>query len=299
MTDTTARSPGGIVSALLFFIYLILFSYACAGEHPKRLVSLAPSLTEMVFEIGAGDLLAGVTEHCRYPPEATRIAKVGGYQTPNFEAILSLRPDLVLTLAEHAPAHALLESMGIRYEVFDHRTATGVLDSFTALGKICARRESADRLRGELEKALEPPPGYDGQNAPSLLFVIGRDYGKGLISNATIVGHDRLYETLIAAAGCRNAYRGDTAYPSLSGEGVAVLNPDVIIEGVYAEMGTTLDENSLRADWSALSNLRAIANGRIFYIRSDYVFIPGYRMTFLKRDLARIIEESGATPGNR
>lgn len=290
LSSKPSRHAGLVLIALAS---LVLAIGARAADHPTRIVSLAPSITEMVFAIGAGDLVVGVTNYCRYPPEAATRAKIGGYQSPNFEAILSLRPDLVLTLGEHQPAHAMLDSLGLRYETFDNRSITGIMESFTKLGKICGRSEQAERLRTTFEEAMRPPPGFDAQKAPTMLFFIGRDYGKGLIANATIVGRDRLYDTLIAAAGCRNAYSGDMAYPNLSGEGVAMLNPDIIIEGIYGEMGTTLDEDTLRVDWESLPQLKAVANGNVFYIRSDYVFIPGFRMTLLKRDMADIVAKTG------
>lgn len=285
MKNRVAR-PAGL--AFLALLFLAAFR-AGAAEPVGRLVSLAPSLTEMVFAIGAGDRLVGVTDHCRYPPEAAAIAKVGGYQTPNFEAILALNPDIVLTLREHSPSHPLLASLGLRYEVFDHRSLAGLLDSFTRLGELCDRAQPAALLRDEVAEALRPPPDYREEEAPSLLFVIGRDYGKGLIANATVVGRDGLYENLITAVGCRNAYRGDAAYPSLSGEGVALLDPDIVVEGVYAEMGTGLDETVLRLDWDILPGVAAVREDRVYYIRSDYVFIPGARLVLLKRDLAAAV----------
>lgn len=266
------------------------------GEPPGRLVSLAPSLTEMVFALGEGNRLVGVTDQCRFPPETAGIPKIGGYQTPNFEAVMALRPDLVLVLEEHAPAFPLLDSLGLEYASFDHRTLPGILESLTRLGERCGRAETAAALRAELAAAFSPPEGYDPERAPGLLFVIGRDYGRGLIANAAVVGSDNLYDRLIAAAGYRNAYRGGLAYPVLSGEGIALLDPEYVVEAVYAEMGTSLGPDRLREDWQSLNALRAVKNGNIGYIRSGYVFIPGMRMILLRRELERIAVSSGDAP---
>jgi iron complex transport system substrate-binding protein len=281
-----------VVKPFLILMFFLLPSVS-AGERPLRLISLAPSLTEMVFALGAGEQLVGVTEHCRYPSETASLAKIGGYQAPNFEAILALRPDLILALDEHSPSFPVLDSIGIGYERFDHRTLPGLLDSLVRLGKICRRQEQAERMRAELADGLSPPEGYRLEDAPGLLFVIGREYGKGVLADAIVVGKDALYENLIAAVGCRNAYRGDLPYPGLSGEGVALLDPDIIVEGVYAEMGTTLDAAALRRDWLTLPHLAAVREGRIYYLRSDYVFIPGYRLLLLKRELAAIVAACG------
>lgn len=270
---------------------------AAAGDDARpRLVSLAPSLTEMVFDLGAGNLLAGVTDHCRHPPEALALPKIGGYQNPNFERLLALRPDLVLALAEHAPSLPTLDAIGVKCEVFDHRTLDGLLDSISRLGKICGEEARAAAMRNELEAGFRPAPAAGER--PRVLVIFGRDYGQGAIANAYAIGRDGLFETLIAASGARNAYEGRLAYPVLSAEGIAALDPDLIIEAVHtADMGTSLPRESLREDWQALANLRAVKNGRLHYIESDYVYVPGMRMLLLKRDIEAILEKAGPPEG--
>lgn len=277
-----------------FFLACVLASSVFAAPAPAgeaarpRLVSLAPSLTEMVFALGAGDSLVGVTEHCRYPPEAALLPKVGGYQTPNYEAILALRPDLVLTLAEHAPSLPTLDALGLRHVQFDHRSLEGVLDSFTRLGAICGVPEKAAALRAAVAEAFVPASPPDGGERPKMLIIMARDYGRGGVANAYVIGRDGLYEKLIAAAGCRNAYSGEQAYPMLSGEGIAALDPDVVVEAIFGEMGSDIPDAALLGDWASLANLRAVRNGRIHFLRADYVFVPGVRMVQLQRDLVRI-----------
>lgn len=293
-----------IMRSLCSFVLLVFLSAfaaapARAADGAPRLVSLAPSLTCMVFDLGAGDLLVGVTDHCRQPPEAQAIAKVGGYMTPNFEAILALRPDIVLTLAEHSPSHPTLDALSLRYVVFDHRSLDGVLDSLAELGDICGVPAKGKELRAILAQAFEPPERGADETAPTLLFLVGRDYGRGAIANAYAIGRDGLYDALIRAVGCDNAYAGGQAYPVLSGEGVASLDPDIVVEAVYAEMGAPMARDDLLKDWADLANLRAVRRGAVRYIRSDYVFLPGMRLLLLKRDLERIVAEAGRAPGGR
>ncbi len=250
----------------------------------------------MVFALGGGDRLVGVTEHCRFPPEAAAIAKIGSYQTPNLEAVMALRPDLVLALEEHAPAFPLLDSLGIARAVFDHRTLPGILDSLTRLGAILARAETGGRLRAELAAAFRPPEGYDAERAPALLFVIGRGAGGGLVANAAVIGRDNLYDRLIAAAGFRNAYAGSLAYPVLSGEGIALLNPEHIVEAVYDEAGTMPAADALRKDWLALGGVRAVKNGNLHFIDADHALVPGMRLLLLKRELMNAAHVPGESP---
>lgn len=283
--------PVSFTLAALLLSACILFPASHAGER-RRLVSLAPSLTEMVFELGAGDQLVGVSDHCRYPPEASAIAKVGSYQTPNLETLFMLRPDVILALGEHAPLFSRFDELGLAYSVFDHRTLPGLLDSLVRLGVICGTPEKGIADRQLLERAFRAAPNH--ADGPKMIFIIGRDYGTGSIANAYAVGKDELYDRLIAAIGCRNAYTGDLAYPVLSGEGVAALEPDIIVEAVYAEMGTSLPPQTLRRDWNSLANLPAVQNERVHYIDADYVFVPGMRLILLKRDLEAIVQAVAA-----
>ncbi|MDR1521205.1 MAG: helical backbone metal receptor [Planctomycetota bacterium] len=276
---------------LLFACLAVAGAARAAGPRP-HLISLAPSLTEIVFAIGAGDALVGVTDHCRYPPEALARPKIGGYQTPSLETIMALRPDLLLTLAEHAPIHAALDSLGLKYEVFDHRSLPGLLASFARLGEICSAAGKAGELERELAEAFRAPTDKN-RVRPSLLVLLGRSYGQGGIANAYAIGKDRLYDRLIAAAGCRNAYQGDLAYPVLSTEGVAAMNPDIIAEITYAEMGSDLPAETLLRDWEGIPNLKAARNRRVFVIRADYALIPGPRLILFKRDLLDIVRRSG------
>lgn len=274
----------------LIIVTLCILSIAPASE--QRLVSLAPSLTEMLFELGGGSQLVGVTQQCRYPPEAKTIQKIGDYQTPNIETIMTLAPTRVLALQEHAPIFPLLEDIGLTPDVFNHRSLPGILDSLTKLGDLCRQQQTAAKLKERLETAFAPKT---TENRAKILFLIGRDYGQGTIANAYAVGKDNLYEHLFAAAGCQNAYPGDLAYPSLSGEGVASLRPDIIVEAVGGEMGATLPTEILRRDWASLANLPAVQSGRIYYLTGDYVFIPGMRLIQLKDDLQKIADAFAET----
>ncbi|MCD8350718.1 MAG: helical backbone metal receptor [Planctomycetaceae bacterium] len=274
------------VTFLLFILITVV--PAKSGEAIGRLVSLAPSLTEMVFELGAGESLVGVTDQCRYPPAALAIPKVGSYQTPNLETLLTMRPDMVLALQEHATIFYRFDELGIPYRVFDHRSLDGLLASLGSLGTLCGVPERAQEAQRMLADAFAPSSA--SADGPAMLFLIGRDYGQGGIANAYAVGTDGLYDRLIAAVGCRNAYTGGLPYPVLSGEGVAALEPDIIVEAIYAEMGTNEPPDSLRSDWNSLANLPAVRDGHIYYINADYVFVPGMRLVLLKQDLDAIVQ---------
>src|SRR5258707_1060445 len=98
-----------------------------APSGAARIVSLAPSITETLFELGLGDRVVGVTRYCTFPPEARTKPQVGGYYDPNFEAVTAARPDLVITLTEHHEVRNELGKLGLAFVTVDHTTVPGIL----------------------------------------------------------------------------------------------------------------------------------------------------------------------------
>lgn len=288
------------IATVLLCIALPIAAHARDAASP-RLISLAPSLTELAFAIDAGAMLVGVTEHCLYPPEARAIATVGLYQTPSLETILALRPDWILALEEHAPQFPAFDALGLKYRVFDHRSLDGLFDSFIALGELCGREEKAASLRDALFRAFLPAPAEPP--LPSMLLVFGRDYGRGGVSDVYCAGRDGIYNRILESVGCRNAYAGPLAYPVLSAEGIAALNPDAIVEllpeSSVGAMGTGLDDQTLLADWRQLKNLPAVRDGRVHILRGDSAFVPGTRLLSLKSALGDIAKRIPAPAGAR
>ena len=283
-----------------FFLCGVLAVAAHAREQTAtRLVSLAPSLTELVFALDAGSLLVGVTEHCNYPPEARRVAKIGLYQTPSLEAVLALRPDWILALEEHASLFPAFEALGLKYRVFDHRSLDGLLASFVAIGELCGKAEKAAQLHDELFRALLPAAKIPGC---SMLLIFGRTYGRGGVSDVYCAGKDGMYNRIIESVGCGNAYTGELAYPVLSAEGIAALNPGLVVEllpetPAAGTMGSELADEELLRDWRQLGKLPAVRDGRVHILRGDFSFVPGTRLLLLKNALAEFVGEIGPQAG--
>src|SRR3954470_481013 len=99
-----------------------------------RVVSLAPSITEVLFELGLGDRVVGVTRYCVFPPEARAKPQIGGYYDPNYEAISAARPDLAVVLPEHAEIRKELEHLGLKVLTVDHTSVQGILASIQLIG---------------------------------------------------------------------------------------------------------------------------------------------------------------------
>lgn len=257
----------------------------------KRIVSMAPNITETLFALDLGDETAGVTKFCKYPPEAQTKPIVGGYLDPNYEAIASLNPDLVILLPEQEKVRTYLEELSVPCLTVHNRSVEEILQSIATIGEKCGRRKEAESLILDLKTKMRTV----SDNAPSvshptILIVIERELGTGGIHDVYIAGKGTIYDELITIAGGRNAFTGiKIPYPTVSAEGLLELNPDIIIDLVAENSRGQLDAETVKADWNVLSNLHVVSQNAVYLIESDYAFIPGPRLIFFLEDIAKLV----------
>jgi iron complex transport system substrate-binding protein len=265
------------------------------GDEPRdhrryrRIVSMSPSVTETLFALGLGDRVVGVTRYCLYPPEATTRPRVGGWLDPNFEAIVALRPDLVIT-REGEQSAATLRQLGLATLVVHHDHLDGILESFSVIGKTCGAEQQAARLVGEIEARIrEIRDRTASLPRPRVLFVAERTLDTPGIRDVYAAGADGFIDPLIALAGGENVCH-ETAggFPVLSAEGILRLDPEVIVDLVPNLPDQPRDEQSLLNDWQQLSEVKAVRQGRVHIVDDDYAFIPGPRFILLAEKLARL-----------
>jgi len=254
-----------------------------APERPTRIVSLAPSMTEIVYALGAGDRLVGVTEHCNFPPEVASKPKVGGIYTPNFEVILSLKPDLVLGTSEGNREEHIrgLESFRVPVYVVRPIDFLTTLEAIDRVGGLLGRGAEATLLVGAMRRqAQEIARAIDGARRPRVLYVVWG--GNPLI----VPGRDVLITDLIQRAG-GDSITGEEAlpYPRFSVEEALARRPEQVIPGQH---GGASVEDRLR-EWQHLALLPAVRHGRIQSIDGDLTHRPGPRIVDALRALARIL----------
>lgn len=269
-----------LVAAL---VWIAACSPATAQDGPRRIVSLAPSVTEVLFEAGAGPRVVGVTRYCRFPREALSLPKVGGYLTPSYETLVALQTDLVVTLAEHADVEPRIRALGIPILRVDHRTLEGIVRSIEQIGERCGvttrAKPAADALRQRVAAAKRLVTGA----RPRVLICFGRaeDFRR-----LTAAAPGTIHDDLITQAGGLNVLTSDTiAYPTLSAEGVMRLNPDVIIE--FSSAST--DAAVLRRQWSRLDSIRAVRNNRVYAFIGEFLSVPGPRFVRFADTIAQAI----------
>ncbi len=270
--------------ALPGLIFFVLFA-GCGEEEPfvpppvpegnyQRIVSLTPSVTEILFALGAGDRLVGVTSWCNHPAEASRIARVGDFIKPNIEAILSLDPDLVVL----APTGDLLResydkllAIGLRVLVVWNNTIDETLDSIRIISRTILLGREGDLLAGGLERELETEKRkYVGAVPVRVLWIVG---SKPLV----VVGEGTYQHELLEAAGGKNVAVGLGKWPVLNPEYLLAVDPDVILDSSMDIPAS--GENPLPMGlWDSLPALKAVKGGRIHFLSSDPLYRPGPRM---------------------
>lgn len=259
----------------------------------QRIVSLAPSVTEVLYDVGLGDRVVGVTRYCRYPEVAQRLPKIGGFYDMSVESIVSLKPSLVVALAEHEGATRSLASLGVPTLVIDHTTPAGIKESFRKLGARCGIEARAATRVKAIERR-EASLRVSGQATPPLraLVVVGRANEGSSTSSIYVSGNDGFYSGILELLGIQNVNRDSTmTLPTLSPEGLLALKPDVILEVVGQDDPVmTSDRKSL---WARYPQLPAVRDNRIFVLNADYATIPGPRYVQLAEDIRAMVLATG------
>jgi iron complex transport system substrate-binding protein len=250
---------------------------------PRRIVSVAPSVTEILFALGLGERIVGVSNYCNFPPEALRKEKVGGYITPSLEKILALRPDLVFQTADGDLKAFVnrLAGFGIPVYITNPRSVAETLKAVLKIGEATfsspAARGLAEAMRAKvlgIQEKVQGLPRLRTLHAMSVEPLISS--GKG-----TFV-HD-----LIALAGGENiAADAKGKHPLLSMEEVVARDPQVIL------LSSMLSNEPMTAQKQALGRHRevsAVRAGRIYVIQADLILRPSPRIVDGLAEVARAI----------
>ncbi|MFZ1701580.1 MAG: cobalamin-binding protein [Pyrinomonadaceae bacterium] len=231
-----------------------------------RIVSLAPNLTEMIFAVGAGDRLVGVTTFCNFPEQANSIAKIGDTMTPNMESIVALRPDVVFvsTASQIETFTKTLSDNGIAVYVTNPITIEDVLKNLKQLGELFRTEPVADALVSDLKQRINRVSDRVGLDERTRVFVqISRE------PLFTIGKESFLNAVLVKAGGVSVTADVETAFPKLSKETALALRPDVII---LSESDDNLEPNEV------FRNSPAVKNGRVYMVNADILSRPGPRL---------------------
>jgi len=250
---------------------------------PKRIVSLAPSITEMIYFLGLGDTLVGVTRFSHFPEEARKKPRVGTYTDINVERVVTLDPDLVIATADGNRREdvEMLEEAGVPVYVVNPRRIRQILEAIESVGNVCGVAPRARARVGSLRKRIEKvKEAVRGRHRPLVFLVINT---KPLMSvNRSTTHHD-----VIELAGGRNlAEDQPVTYPRLSLEEVIRRGPEVII---ISSMDRGREHERARRQWFRWTTIPAVQDGRVYAINSDLIDRAAPRVVKGLEEMARLI----------
>jgi len=283
------RRQQGILTGMPFMAHVSSRSFVddagrkiYLAKTPARIVSLAPSVTEMLFAIGAADQIVGVTQFCNYPPEALKKPKVG-YANPNLESLVALQPDLVVGPNEFLKPDVVLKLEQLKIPVFalTEKHVEDIFIHIQTLGRMLDRSTTANAVAMELRQQVTQIKERTERFSPvRVLYVLNSE---PLIT----VGPGSFIDQLIVLAGGVNvAAKSGTPYPRLSMETVLQDDPEVLVFPVGESEGISDSEQQAWRQWSTIT---AVKQGRLHQIPADLLNRPGPRVVRALELLADIL----------
>jgi len=271
---------------------------SAAGQQPgsvtgpppaRRIVSLVPALTEMLFAIGAGPQVVAVSSFDDFPPEVKSLPRVGALLDPDVERILTLRPDLVITYGSQGSVEAQLTRAGIKTFSHRHGGLKAILQTLRDLGTATGRVSQAEGKTREIEVQLDAVrAAVRGYARPRVLLVFGRQ-PRSLRQMYASGGIGFLNDILEAAGGVNvfSDVQQESVQPSQ--ETLLARAPEVIIEVRSGRADAATDVLGERSAWSPLASMPAVRNGRIHFLSGAQYVVPGPRVGLAAEQIARTL----------
>jgi len=253
----------------------------------RRVVSLSPAITEILYAAGAGPAVVGVTTYCNFPAEAQSVAKIGGFSpnTVSVEAIVALKPDLVVgELSAHGQLAAEFERSGLRFAALPQTDFESVFRAIELLGRVAGDEHRSTALVASLRARMAT---IAAKTAPVPAdrrpIVFWETWDEPLMS----VGPKAFTGQIIEAAGGRNCFYDSQAdWPVVSFEAVLARDPDFIMAADSHGAALTPERLARRPGWSALKAVRA---GHVVLLDGDIVSRPGPRLVDALEQMAKVL----------
>jgi iron complex transport system substrate-binding protein len=281
------RSVIKLILAMIMVIGIALSAVACSTEDatngsiqvtdqlgravflngtPQRIISLAPANTEILFELGLGDKIVGVTSYCNYPAEALEKEMVGGFSTPDIEKIIALDPDVIFVAPIHeAEVIPQLENLGLTVIALTPETIDETYDAIELVGTVTGAQEASasliEDMRSSINDVTSLVANLSDEERPTVFYIVWHD-------PLMTAGGDTLPGQLIELAGGNNIFANLSDYPTISIESLLYGEPQVIIAGTGMGSGADAPLQWVQ-DESRLQGTEALKEGKVFSINTD------------------------------
>ena len=279
----------GVVTLIVFIMFAVSVTISNANTNivvtdqlgrivtvkktPKRLVSLAPSITEIVYALGCEDRLMAATTYSDHPPAAKKLPRVGSYIRLDLEKIVAMKPDLCIAVKDGNPKETVMriESFGIPVFAVNPNGIKTVIEAVEKLGLVLNAEKRAAQVAGDMKQRMDLIKSFTDtvDHRPGVFFQIG-------ISPIVSTGSGTFLHELIELAGGRNLAKGPKSYPRFSTEQVISLKPEIII---ITSMARAEIFYNVKKDWETWTQLPAVKNKRVYIVESDILDRPTPRLT--------------------
>ncbi len=250
------------------------FGELVPARHYERVVSLAPNLTEIVAYLGTLDSLVGVTDFCDFPPEVKDLPKVGGYIDPNVEAIVALKPEIVLAYRGNPlPVIMKLKEVGVPVFILDNaRTLDELLKQMEDLATLLKAEDQARTKLRDIRKSLKA---YRAN-----LVSVSAKHSVLILTGTSppfyAAGKNTVHDSIIIYAGGRNGFDAE-GYAHITPEAILNANPDVIVSPIGVGQDPITVLAGLKS-YPALFGTDAVRYGRVLFVEEDVLMRPGPRI---------------------
>jgi iron complex transport system substrate-binding protein len=261
---------------------------AMAADAPRRIVSLSPNVTELLYGIGAFDQVAGISDYCTYPPAVSKLPSVGGWHNPDLETLLALRPDLVIVDDGQAPfVRDKFKDLGFPIMVAASHTLADIYETITALGRATGHEDGAAKLLTATRQGMQRVARKTAA-VPKVRVVLIVDRTPGTLRDLYTATDGGFLGEVVEIAGGRVALPpAARGYGKLSKEDLLAANPDVILDFIHGAKSRFAGD-PMEA-WREMPELKAVRTHRVYGVNEDYVPHASQRVVQTAELFARLI----------
>jgi iron complex transport system substrate-binding protein len=284
------RRLGRSVAPILFLVLVLGGTAATQSSDrtPSRIISLIPAVTEMLFSVGAGPQVVAVSSFDRYPPEVSKLPRVGALIDPDVERILSLHPDLVVVYATQTNLREQLERAKVPMYVYSHAALPDILTTIRSVGARVGHAKAADDLAGSIDRRIAAVrERVAGRPRPRTLIVFDREAAalRGIYAS----GGFGFIHDMVAAAGADNVF-ADVNQQAVQATTELILarRPDVVLELRGDPVSADTRQREIGV-WQSLASVPAVRTGRVYFLADQSTVVPGPRVAQAVELIARTL----------
>ena len=265
-------------------LFILVLCINLLGQ--ERIVTLSPSINEIVFALGAGKDVVANTNYCDFPEESKAILKIGGYNNISLEKILETKPTVVIGQDYDEKLNSNLKALGIKTLSYKTNTISSIKNTINELGNFFDKKEKAKELTSNIDNALLSVNAIV-ENKKILIVISPK---KSLSNQIYVTGNFLYFEDIIKASGNKNAYYSENqAQPVVNTEKIIGMNPDIIILLTPFLDGKKQEQDEIIKAWKQLP-INASKDDNIYTVDKLYAGIPSQRVEYFINDFKKILE---------